>query len=359
VEATGKTAIGTIGFRDLQVLIVRRAALWSVPCRAPLRKYGRLSPQKGRLYFMSLLVLQRRVKRRAFTLLELLIVIAVIALLIAMLVPAVQQVRAAATRTSCSNNLRQIGLALNHFHTDFKVFPSNGGWDCKQTILSTGGTPFTPATFDFTTNRLYQWGTGDPKLKAKEQMGSWAYAILPYLEQTAIYRDRQFVSGVDLYACPARRTAEPQTVIAQDAWGIYTSGGWAWGRTDYAVSLESFDSWQNCKPATCYSAARFKDGMSNTIFVGEKAFDPTVQPPSWYYDEGFFIGGSKGTSRGAVGMQPDGPGINYKDNWGSAHGEGVLFLFGDGSVHLFPYDMDPAMMAAFLTPDGNEAVRLP
>jgi hypothetical protein len=295
-------------------------------------------------------------------LIELLIVIAIIGIMIAMLVPAVQQARAVAARTSCSNNLRQIGIALNGFHNTHKVFPSNGGWDGKQTIASVNGTPFTPATFDFTTNTLYKWGTGDPNLKAKLQTGSWAYSILPYVEQEAIFKQQLWTVGVELYICPARRGAEAHTVVAQDAWGIYTSGGWAWGRTDYGVNLDAFECWggpPRYSPPLCYSTSRFKDGLSNTVLVGEKAFDPIVQPPSWYYDESFFLGGSKGTSRNALALQPDGPGINYKDNWGSCHPGGVLFLFADGSVHLFPFDIDATMMAAFLTPDGNEAVRWP
>jgi prepilin-type N-terminal cleavage/methylation domain-containing protein len=293
-------------------------------------------------------------RRPAFTLIELLIVIALIGSLIAMLLPAVQRVRAVAARTSCGNNLRQIGMALHQFHNTNRAFPSNGGWDGKQTIASTTGPQITPTTLDFTTNRSYKWGTGDPKLKPRDQTGSWAYAILPYIEQEAMFRDRIWTQGVTLYICTARRTAEARTVVPQDNWGIYTSGGWAWGRTDYGVNLEAFDNRPHC-----WTTARFRDGMSNTILVGEKAYDPTVQPLSWYYDEGFFLGGSKGTSRGAVGLQPDAPGVNYKDNWGSPHPGGVLFLFGDNSVHLFPFEIDASMMAAFLTPDGSETVVWP
>jgi prepilin-type N-terminal cleavage/methylation domain-containing protein/prepilin-type processing-associated H-X9-DG protein len=294
------------------------------------------------------------VRRRAFTLIELLVVIAIVGILISLLVPAVQQARLMATRASCGNNLRQIGLALHQFHDIYKVFPSNGGWDGKQTIRSASGAPFTPSTFDFTTNRLYQWGTGDPKLKAKEQTGSWAYAILPYIEQAGMYEDRTWTIGVPIYICPGRRAANATPTVAQDTWGKYTSGGWDWGRTDYGVSLDAFDN----RP-TCWRMNRFTDGLSYTVLVGEKAYDPIVQPQSWYFDEGFFLGGSKGTSRGAVGLSPDGPGVNYKDNWGSPHRGGVQFLFGDGAVHLLPFDIDRNVMAALLTPDGKEAVAIP
>ncbi len=297
----------------------------------------------------------KTMKRAAgFTLIEVLVVLVVIAILIGLLIPAVQKIRAVAQRTHCENNLKQIGLALLQFHNSNKVFPSNGGWDGRQTIPSANGPPCTVETFDFTTNQSYKFGVGDPKFSPREQTGSWAYAILPYVEQAAMHQNRAWTSGLPLYICGSRRTAEPRTVVAGDAYGNYVSGGWAWGRTDYGVNLKAFDN----RP-TCWPTSRFTDGLSNTVLVGEKAYDASVQLPSWYYDEGFFVGGSKGTARDAPGLNRDGPNINYKDNWGSAHAEGVNFLFGDGSVRLLRFDIEADLMAALMTPDGGEDVTLP
>ncbi len=289
-----------------------------------------------------------------FTLIELVVVIGIIALLVALLVPAVQKARAAAANTQCENNLRQIGLALQQFHNTYNVFPSNGGWDGKQTINSDVGTPFTPSTFDYTTNQLYQFGVCDPALRPQDQTGSWGYAILPYLEQEPVFQQRQWSVAVPTFACPARRPATPHTVVAQDNWGVYNTGGWAWARTDYGCNLGAFYS----RP-TCISMARFTDGLSMTILIGEKAYDMVIQEESWYFDESYFVGGSKGTSRGAPGLSPDGPGINYKDNWGSAHELVVFFLFGDGSVRPLSFDTDLVVMTALMTPDGEEAVEMP
>jgi prepilin-type N-terminal cleavage/methylation domain-containing protein/prepilin-type processing-associated H-X9-DG protein len=296
----------------------------------------------------------RRARANAFTLIEILVVIAIIAILIALLIPAVQRMRATAQRTECTNNLKQIGLAMTQFHTTHKVFPSNGGWDGSQTIPSAAGPPCTVETFDFTTNQAYKFGVGDPKFGPKEQTGSWAYAILPYIEQGSMYQKREWTIGLPIYVCGARRSSEAKPVVAGDVNGNYISGGWAWGRTDYGVNLKAFDN----RP-TCWSTTRFSDGLSNTVLIGEKAYDAAAQTGSWYYDEGFFVGGSKGTSRDAPGLNLDGPGINYKDNWGSPHAEGVNFLFGDGSVRLLSYSVDPDLMAALMTPDGGEKVTPP
>jgi prepilin-type N-terminal cleavage/methylation domain-containing protein/prepilin-type processing-associated H-X9-DG protein len=298
----------------------------------------------------------RQTKRSGFTLIELLVVIAIISSLVGLLLPAVQQVRAAAARIQCANNLKQIGLALTQFHDTYKLYPSNGGWDGKQTIRDKSGNPFNPQTFDKLPNLLSTWGIGTPTLGPRDQTGSWAYAILPYVEQEAVFRGQVWESTLKVFLCNTRRVPTLATLIDEDISGRYYHGGWQWGgKTDYVVNLDAFDNRPNC-----FSMNRFKDGTGNTILVGEKAFDPSTQlTNNWYWDEPIFLGGSKGSSRGGLGLLRDRNQLPHRENWGSRHPGGVQFLFGDGSVHLLKFETEEDIFAALLTPDGREVVSIP
>lgn len=292
--------------------------------------------------------------RGGFTLIELLVVIAIIAVLIGLLLPAVQKVRAAAWQTSCTNNLKQIGLGLQMHHDTHHVLPCNGGWDGKQTIASTSGTPVVVSTTDYAAGQTFRFGVGQPHLAPGAQTGSWLYSILPYVEQTAMYQKREWTIAVALYICPSRRSPRAIQAVSSDAYGAYSTGDWVWGKTDYAGNtLLIPDRQQSGKQ--CLSLSVITDGTAHTVLAGEKAVDPQVQTDnSWYWDEPFFVGGSRGTTRDGVLLMRDGPGNRFKQNWGANHSAGVNFLFTDGSVRRIQYNTPFQIMAGVLSPSGGE-----
>jgi prepilin-type processing-associated H-X9-DG protein len=301
------------------------------------------------------------------TLIELLIVIGITMGLLGLLLPVVHGIRESANRLSCLNNLKQVGLAVRQHHDVYGLFPSNGGWDGKQTIPSPTGERIRVSTTDFTLKRTFHWGVGDPRRSPRNQTGSWLYAILPFLEHRAVFEGPwleqratleapSWIVPVTIYVCPSRRPALAYSVVPQDEYGAYQGGGWSWGKSDYSGN-SLITPGRVVERTRNVRLASVTDGTSHTILAGEKASDPRVQTPTtWYWDEPFFIGGSGSTARNGIEIMPDAVGNNFRKNWGAAHPGGAQFLFVDGSARLIGYETSWQTMSALLTPDGGEVV---
>jgi type II secretory pathway pseudopilin PulG len=291
----------------------------------------------------------RRTCAGAFSLLELVLVIAIIGVLISLLLPGVQRARESAARSQCLNNLRQIGLAF-HNHNDTNGFlPHNGGhpgWGVQPFEIATcpGGCRF--------------WGVANPNVPPLTQPAAWTYSLLPFLEQGNAFYNLTWEANIKVYLCPSRGRHNPQVISATDpgpvftGWTYFYGGVLKWAKTDYAANVNVIGLRGDFMPLV-----KITDGTSNTLLAGEKAMDPRAYNTGcWGWDEPIFSGGSGGTGRADTGVYQDVAGVNTADNWGSAHIGVVNFLFADGGVRPIRVGVSASTVHALLTPQGEEVV---
>lgn len=325
--------------------------------------------------------------RKAFTLVELLVVIAIIGVLVAMLLPAVQAARESARRTQCTNNLKQIGVALHNYHQNQRCFPS-GYIDRNTDPTSTPDNDLGPG-----------WG--------------WAALLLPYVEEGNVHGQINFSQGVGVgsnaavsrlslavYQCPTDPLQDALsiydsslvTIIATVAHGNYVGcNGWeecfwnaggagtgtgsgADGLVGGAGSAGTGLFFRNSR----ITAAKITDGLSGTIFVGERSGDhspstwtgavtgglcpawmagqtPNTPPPGPAFDntdfaEALVLAHGNGTHLPSADFP-----IFDPDTFYSMHtGQGANFLFGDGSVRFLTSDIDPMTYQHLCTISGGE-----
>ena len=300
--------------------------------------------------------------RRGFTLIEVLVVIAIIGALVSLLLPAVQQAREAARRTQCRNNLRQIGLAIHSYESSFGRFPSGGQGTNFSTI---------PPSTTFGHQSLF---TG----------------ILPFIEQGNTFQliDQRFAYNAIPENIAAAKQAISTFICPTNSWRPNAVDQEGFGCTDYApiyyVDLDPSTGVRNRKlrvdGALSLSFTRhsdISDGLSNTIFVGEDiGRDERMLPGHVYVDP---LDGEKrrfwrwaepdnaigismpiNNNKSPLGGPPDCPWTT--NNCGlfeeifSFHSGGAFVLLGDGSVHFLNEHLDLSTYRALLTPSGGEVI---
>ena len=312
-------------------------------------------------------------RRSAFTLIELLVALAIIAVLIGLLLPAVQKVREAASILRCKNHLKQIALASHSFHNAHGHLPhgSSGLW-------------------------YYQVGVpNSPRGSDGSSGGSCLFHILPFVEQEAIWRQASarnieeahlnvWTAPMPLYKCPTR--ASPLVVPTlsgkpEKVHGIQECESDHFAVADCAINSRIFQPAKGTDPINYYPTfAAISDGLSATIVYAEKSQEVWMGPrPQRSYGGGWagyaaFHTQMQGTESapgvlsdrlrsdiesGTVWPLPFGlwPG-SYDSEAGGPHLAGCVTAMADGSVRTVRFDIPVAVWQAACSPAGGEVTNL-
>ncbi len=291
------------------------------------------------------------VHRRGFTLIELLVVIAIIAILLALLLPAVQQVREAARQSVCRNNLKQIGLALHNYESAFKRFPPSS-------------------------TSIIDYGVWTPN-SSHYHLHSWASLILPNIDQASLYNAVNYnvsalhpanvdpaAQKIAVYRCPSYSghefSREPLYVALSPRYAIRnyvvlgaTNVGNLWQRPDGVIY-----------PMSSTRVPDVRDGLSNTLLITETRETNaavwidggTAALTSRRYDDG-----NPPTYAGreiALNHTPyylaAGQGIDGLWGPSSQHSGGAYHLIADGSVRFVSQHIAAPIYDALVTRYGEE-----
>jgi prepilin-type N-terminal cleavage/methylation domain-containing protein len=310
-------------------------------------------------------------KRIAFTLVELLVVIAIIGVLIAMLLPAVQAAREAARRISCSNKMKQLGLAVHNYHDTYNSFPAGA--------------------------ILLRWGTtaelGVTGNNTTRQRLPWSVSILPFIEQAVLYS--QFDFGkifaalindgeitdptnknetyqkeiVVAFVCPtdpARQGTDPCTHYFAVMGGGPQSAAASTTGTPARVTFDNgIFTFDNMNKSPFLPIAAIEDGTSNTYMFGEhrwQSYEHTTMHNNWFSWASSYRANSMPLNTAAAVDQINSPVTDFKsyEKWcnvagtslhgtylgtvtrcfGSYHPSGCQFTLADGSVRFFSETTD-------------------